>query len=89
MVHGRIRDPRETGSLFEEGGDAKFLLPSTEWMMAQPFDCWCGAGKGKCCGRIDGAGKTDQAVVTRYWMNWHIEEVLVERNESQGQTGGD
>ena len=58
-------------------------------MMAQPFDCWSGAGKGKCCGRIDGAGKMDEAVLKRYWLNGYIEELLMERNESQGQTKGE
>lgn len=35
------------------GDDITFFYPSTEWDMAQGFDCSCGAAE--CLGRIDGA----------------------------------
>ena len=31
----------------------------------------------------------DEAVLKRYWLNGYIEELLMERNESQGQTKGE
>lgn len=57
-------------------------------MFAQPFDCWCGAGEEKCCGRIEGAEKMDDAVLRRYYLNGHIEELLAERKEGGGKDGG-
>ena len=73
----RVRSDRA----LKEGEMLSFFYPSTEWTMAQAFDCWCGAGEGKCYKRIDGAGKMDEAVLKRYWLNGYIEELLAERKE--------
>ena len=63
----------------KEGDELTFFYPSSEWMMAQPFDCRCGAGLGKCLGRIEGAAKMEERVLRRYWLNDHVEELLAER----------
>ena len=34
----------------KKGETLSFFYPSTEWMMAQPFDCWSGAGRGIVAG---------------------------------------
>lgn len=49
-----------------------FFYPSTEWFMAQPFDCHCGATK--CLKRISGARDIDPAVLARYQLNSHISQ---------------
>ncbi|TLD07947.1 hypothetical protein PspLS_12170 [Pyricularia sp. CBS 133598] len=63
----------------KKGDMLSFFYPSTEWILAQPFDCWCGAGEDKCFGRIEGAGKMDPARLKEYWLNGYIEEMLKEK----------
>lgn len=65
-----------------------FFYPSTEWTLAQPFECWCGAGGGVCCGRIAGAGEMEKGDLERYWLNGYIEELLREKKEQEGRKGG-
>ena len=58
-------------------GDAlTFFYPSTEWDMAQPFKCTCGAEA--CKGWINGAGKMDRKILEGYWLNEHIAARLKE-----------
>jgi len=62
-------------------GDAlTFWYPSSEWDMAQPFDCTCRtlSGESLCRGWIAGAGQMDEEIVRQYWLNAHIEELLKE-----------
>ena len=57
-------------------GDAlTFFYPSTEWEMDQPFECACGAGEGKCLGRISGAKDMSDEQLKGFWLNPHIEEL--------------
>lgn len=63
---------REQG--LKEGDELTFFYPSTEWDMAQPFDCLCGASQ--CRGRITGAKEMKVSVLDDYWLNGHIEELL-------------
>jgi len=66
-------------------GDAlTFFYPSSEWSMAQPFECGCGAGSGKCLGRISGANDINERVLRGYWLNRHIERMLEERAGGKG-----
>jgi hypothetical protein len=59
------------------GDPLTFWYPSTEWKMAQPFECSCGTSA--CKGWITGAGEMDEGVVTGYWLNPHIEALLDEK----------
>ena len=72
----------------KKGETLSFFYPSTEWTFAQPFDCWCGAGEGICCGRIEGAAKMEEAMLRRYWLNGHIKELLAERKKGGIRNGG-
>ncbi len=63
-----------------EGDELSFFYPSTEWRMAQPFDCRCDAPKGICLKSIEGAENLSDAVLGRYWLNKHIEELLADRS---------
>lgn len=66
-----------------EGDKLTFFYPSTEWTMAQPFDCECDAPKESCLGRIDGAQNYEDALLRHYWLNEHIEALLEERSFGQ------
>lgn len=68
-------------------GDAlTFWYPSTEWDMAQPFDCTCGT---ESCKRwIAGAGRMDRAVLKEYWLNPHIVEMLRENDGENPRNKG-
>ena len=62
-----------------KGDRLSFFYPSTEWDMAQPFDCGCGESEVVCLKRITGAKTVDEKILRRYWLNQHIEELLAER----------
>ena len=55
-----------------------FWYPSSEWEMAQPFECSCGSER--CKGWISGAGQMSEKVVREYWLNPHIVKMLDEKN---------
>ncbi|KAF2275394.1 uncharacterized protein EI97DRAFT_434239 [Westerdykella ornata] len=59
------------------GDELTFFYPSTEWDMAQPFDCLC--KQPECRGRISGAKDMPAKVLAEYWLNPHIEELLHEK----------
>ncbi|OAX79380.1 hypothetical protein ACJ72_06304 [Emergomyces africanus] len=60
------------------GEELRFFYPSTEWEMAQPFECSCGAEN--CIGLVDGAKNISTDVLKRYWLSGHIESLLNERD---------
>ncbi|GAP90085.1 putative galactose-proton symport [Rosellinia necatrix] len=71
----------------KKGDILSFFYPSTEWEMSQPFDCWCGAGKGICFGRIEGAVRLDPERLKGYWINGYIKEMLEETSTNNGSKG--
>ncbi|KAF1828032.1 hypothetical protein BDW02DRAFT_314873 [Decorospora gaudefroyi] len=68
----------ENGPGLKEGDELTFFYPSTEWDMAQPFECLCKADG--CKGKITGAREMDRGVLAQYWLNKHIEDLLAERD---------
>ena len=68
----------EQGEGLKEGDELTFFYPSTEWSMAQPFECLCKTEA--CAGEIKGARDMSKEVLGRYWLNKHIEEMLAERD---------
>ncbi|KAI4705660.1 hypothetical protein J4E81_000544 [Alternaria sp. BMP 2799] len=68
----------EQGEGLKEGDELTFFYPSTEWSMAQPFECLCKTEA--CAGEIKGARDMSREVLGRYWLNKHIEEMLAERD---------
>ncbi|KAK3683842.1 hypothetical protein B0T22DRAFT_263183 [Podospora appendiculata] len=68
----------------QPGDELTFFYPSTEWSMAQPFDCGC--GKPACRGRISGASDMTDAELEGVWLNGHIRELLEERKATQAAT---
>ncbi|KAI9143672.1 hypothetical protein BKA69DRAFT_1018252, partial [Paraphysoderma sedebokerense] len=51
----------------DEGDEITFFYPSTEWEMAQPFTCWCGASQ--CVGMVQGAKHIPTAILKKYYVN--------------------
>ncbi|KAI5303791.1 hypothetical protein KEM56_007187 [Ascosphaera pollenicola] len=68
------------------GDELTFFYPSTEWTMAQPFQCRCGAEQ--CLGFINGSRDMDPPVLRRYWLTEHIEKLLSEKEKKQSATNG-
>ncbi|CCX30186.1 hypothetical protein FPQ18DRAFT_103778 [Pyronema domesticum] len=63
-----IRTTRE----IKVGDELTFFYPSTEWDMAQPFECFCGES---CCkGLINGAGKMKKTDLEGMWLNAWLRE---------------
>ncbi|KAF5661316.1 post-SET domain-containing protein [Fusarium heterosporum] len=59
------------------GDELTFFYPSTEWHMAQAFDCLCGTPS--CRGRISGARDMTQAQLDGIWLNGHIIQLRAEQ----------
>jgi SET domain len=54
----------------QAGEELTFFYPSTEWQLAEPFECHCGAAS--CIGVIAGAATLPEEVLSRYFVNEHI-----------------
>jgi SET domain len=63
-----------------EGEELTYFYPSTEWDMAEPFDCSCQACS--CLGRIEGASHVPLDVLARYRLNPHIVRLIGARAAS-------
>jgi hypothetical protein len=61
----------------QEGDDLTFFYPSTEWEMAQPFACNCGATT--CKKWISGAKDMGMAELQGLYLSTHIKELLHEQ----------
>lgn len=78
---GEVTVARDRG--IEPGDALTFFYPSTEWKFDRPFDCLCGAGEGKCLGRVQGAEPLDQKTMNRWYMNNHIWQLARARDVSK------
>jgi hypothetical protein len=56
------------------GDEFTFFYPSTEWNMAQPFDCLCGSDK--CLKNISGAAYMSPVVLEQYRLTAFIQQQL-------------
>jgi len=64
----------------QRGDELTFFYPSTEWDMAQPFECNCGTGT--CKKWIAGAKDMGMAKLHGLFLNDHIHELLEEQKQS-------
>ncbi|KAI9471391.1 hypothetical protein BDB00DRAFT_776872 [Zychaea mexicana] len=62
------------------GDELTFFYPSTEWDMAQPFDCWCGASQ--CVKRVTGAKHLPTETLSKFILVNHIKELIAERDQA-------
>lgn len=58
----------------EPGEELTFFYPSTEWEMAEPFECHCGTSA--CLGTINGASKMSTELLSRYKLTGIIHRKL-------------
>ncbi|MCW3088244.1 MAG: hypothetical protein JWQ78_1630 [Sediminibacterium sp.] len=63
----------------QPGDEFMFFYPSTEWSMAQPFDCFCGTAQ--CLHRIQGATHLTDEEAMRYRLTDFILEKLQNRKK--------
>jgi hypothetical protein len=56
------------------GEELSFFYPSTEWEMARPFICLCGAPE--CIRMVTGARHIPLDVLSRYFINEHIRQLI-------------
>lgn len=62
-----------------EGDELNFFYPSTEWEMAQPFECWCGSSK--CLKKVKGAKFMSKEDLKKHgFINDHILLMLDEQD---------
>ncbi|KAI9306311.1 hypothetical protein BJ944DRAFT_263758 [Cunninghamella echinulata] len=59
------------------GDELTFFYPSTEWDIAQQFDCWCGSPK--CIKVVKGAKYLPTEVLEQFELSQHIKDLLSER----------
>ncbi|KAF2651067.1 hypothetical protein K491DRAFT_696738 [Lophiostoma macrostomum CBS 122681] len=76
MTRWEVRVNPDLDEGLKAGDELTFFYPSTEWDMAQPFECLC--QNTECQGTISGAKDMPVDVLGRYWLNTHIEELLQE-----------
>ena len=72
----RVNPDLEGG--LKEGDELTFFYPSTEWSMAQPFECLCKTSE--CKRTIKGAKDMRLSDLDDYWLSEHIKELLHERD---------
>lgn len=58
----------------EVGEELTFFYPSTEWSMAEPFQCIC--GETRCLGTIEGAAQMNRTVLAQYRLTTFIQHKL-------------
>jgi len=63
-------------SQIEVGEEITFFYPSTEWSMAQEFDCHCGTQG--CLGRIQGAAHLHPDILLTYHISDYIKQLVFE-----------
>ena len=80
MVRWEIRVVADKADGLRAGEGLTYFYPSTEWHMAQPFECRC--GESVCRGQITGARDMSEKDLSNYRLNAHIEELLEERRAS-------
>lgn len=64
-----------------EGEELTFFYPSTEWEMAQAFDCRCGSQN--CLGTIQGAAFLSAEILERYCLTDFVKRKLREKKEKR------
>lgn len=64
-----------------EGDELTFFYPSTEWEMAQPFQCYC--ANSNCLGVIQGAAFLPEEILLQYRLTEFISQKLRQQKEER------
>ena len=62
----------------QPGEEFRFFYPSTEWKMAQSFQCTCGSPR--CIGKVKGAYYLSAALASQYRLTDFIGQQLARKN---------
>jgi D-alanine-D-alanine ligase len=62
------------------GDELRCFYPATEWEMAEPFACTCGAAR--CLGWVEGAGALPGAALEAHVLSEHVRERLSAQADS-------
>lgn len=81
-VGGEVRVARDRD--LQVGDHLTFFYPSTEWASPKPFRCLCGSERRKCIGMQRGSRFLSAEVLERYFVNKHIRDLMVERDQTRG-----
>jgi len=60
------------------GEEMNFFYPSSEWDMAQPFECCCGTKE--CLGTIQGAAHLSDEILSKYTLTEFIQQKVKNRS---------
>ena len=60
----------------EKGDELSFFYPATEWEMAAPFICLCGASS--CIHVVAGARFLPLSILEHHYLAAHIREIMIE-----------
>lgn len=71
----------------DAGEEVTYFYPSTEWVMAQPFLCLCGAPN--CIRIVSGARQLSTDVLSRYFVNAHIRTLIARELEASARSISD
>jgi len=63
------------------GDELRFFYPSTEWEMAAPFICNCGAAQ--CLQLVNGAARLSSATLSSYRLTAFIREMAIKKPASK------
>ena len=75
-IAGELRVARDRE--LDVGDELTFFYPSTEWASGRPFRCECRAKE--CIGWFRGAKDLPRKTLDMYFVNKHIDEMVVERD---------
>jgi hypothetical protein len=64
----------------EKGAELSFFYPSTEWEMAAPYICLCGAAN--CIHVVAGARFLPLSTLENHYLNSHIREIITDMLKS-------
>lgn len=68
------------------GEELNYFYPSTEWDMARPFKCNCKSSR--CIGHVKGAWWTPVNIMSSYYLNNHIVELIMENINNSNRLEG-
>ena len=68
------------------GEELNYFYPSTEWDMARPFKCNCKSSR--CIGDVKGASWTPVNILSAYYLNNHIVDLIMENINNSNSLEG-
>jgi len=67
------------------GDELTYFYPATEWEMAEPFECTCGAAR--CLGTVGGAAMAPAEMLAGQVLAPHVRRLLASQKKLESQDG--